>query len=539
VGARRGDMTRGYVARVVTEIVADGSGAASVVPSSSAPATHPPRRTESDGRRARSTVDGPAEYQIAAGVTRTSPSTRKGHVAGAARSAPSRHRPLRARRNDLKARGLALPLLMRFSDILGPHQAHQRGFSKAISEYNYSGSLPRRLPVEGQPAAARRRGGRRVRSRPWRYGLEAGSKPELLIALAAEPGARRADHLQRLQGREVHRDGAPRAGLRQDGDRRARAHRGARLRVPRRGQARHPPVLGVRAKLTARASAAGPTPPATAPSSASRRRRSSRSSTACRKRDMLDCLQLLHFHIGSQISASSPSRRPARGVAHLRRALPSMGAPDEVPRRRRRPRRRLRRQQDGLPRVAMNYDIHEYAVRRRRRPSRRPARTPTSSRRRSSARAGARWSRTSRCSSSRSSARARSPSETPWRPGRTPTRSCGTCTRPTTASRPRTSRRPTTTPRRPRRGLHALQVRLPLAARAGRGREALLGSAASKILRLVRGIKQVPEELQELERIMARSTTATSPSSSPRPTAGPSTSSSRSCRSTGSTRSRR
>ena len=42
--------------------------------------------------------------------------------------------------------------------------------------------------------------------RQYGFGLEAGSKPELL-AVAALADNDDADHLQRLQGRRVHRDG--------------------------------------------------------------------------------------------------------------------------------------------------------------------------------------------------------------------------------------------------------------------------------------------------------------------------------------------
>ena len=43
--------------------------------------------------------------------------------------------------------------------------------------------------------------------KPFGFGLEAGSKPELLAVLALTNGRRHADHLQRLQGRRVHQDG--------------------------------------------------------------------------------------------------------------------------------------------------------------------------------------------------------------------------------------------------------------------------------------------------------------------------------------------
>ena len=76
----------------------------------------------------------------------------------------------------------------------------------------------------------------------------------------------------------------------------------------------------------ARASGAGPTRRAIARSSVSRQRRSSRSSTGLRERDMLDCLQLLHFHIGSQISSIIPIKNAMREAANIYVELAKMGA---------------------------------------------------------------------------------------------------------------------------------------------------------------------------------------------------------------------
>ena len=68
---------------------------------------------------------------------------------------------------DLQQRGVRTPLLMRFSDILAARvQGLCGAFERAIKEYGYQGALPRRLPDQGQPAAPRRRGDRRVRRRP-------------------------------------------------------------------------------------------------------------------------------------------------------------------------------------------------------------------------------------------------------------------------------------------------------------------------------------------------------------------------------------
>ena len=108
--------------------------------------------------------------------------------------------------DHLQLRGIGLPTLIRFRDIL-KHRLRDihDAFQTAITTARLPGPLHLRLPDQGQPAAAGRRGGLRVRQavrlRP-RGGLQARA--------ARRRRARRqrhADHLQRLQGRRVHRDG--------------------------------------------------------------------------------------------------------------------------------------------------------------------------------------------------------------------------------------------------------------------------------------------------------------------------------------------
>jgi arginine decarboxylase len=84
----------------------------------------------------------------------------------------------------LVERGYSAPLLLRFGDILDDRIELLNGaFAQALQDWEYRGALPRRLPDQGQPAAARRRGDRAVSADRFGLGLEVGSKPELLIAL--------------------------------------------------------------------------------------------------------------------------------------------------------------------------------------------------------------------------------------------------------------------------------------------------------------------------------------------------------------------
>jgi len=85
---------------------------------------------------------------------------------------------------DLKRRGLRSPMLIRFSDILEARVCEvSSAFQAAIDEYNYGGRYRGVYPIKVNQQ-------RRVVEEivefgaPMGVGLEAGSKPELLVALA-------------------------------------------------------------------------------------------------------------------------------------------------------------------------------------------------------------------------------------------------------------------------------------------------------------------------------------------------------------------
>ncbi|GAB2573984.1 biosynthetic arginine decarboxylase [Dyella jejuensis] len=88
-----------------------------------------------------------------------------------------------------RAEGLRLPLLVRFPDILADRLARLQGaFAKAIGEWHYAGGYTAVYPIKvnqqrgvvAELVAAGERG----------FGLEAGSKPELMAVLAmARPGS--------------------------------------------------------------------------------------------------------------------------------------------------------------------------------------------------------------------------------------------------------------------------------------------------------------------------------------------------------------
>ena len=306
---------------------------------------------------------------------------------------------------DLERRGLRAPLLIRFSDILASrvrgHLARLRHARSPSTRYQgrYRGVYPIKVNqqrhVVEEIVQLRRRARRRPRGR---------QQARAAGRAGAARHARRADRLQRLQGPRLHRDGAAGAAARPHAD-----HRDRPLPRDRPGdQDRRASSASARTSACARGSpprapASGSSRPATARSSASRRVEIVEAVERLRAEDMLDCLELLHFHIGSQITAIRAHKDALReasrifvGPARARRAA-------DAARRRRRPRRRLRRLADELPLVD---ELLDAGVRQRRggARSRRPATRPACRTRTSSPRPGARWWRTTRCWSSTCSA---------------------------------------------------------------------------------------------------------------------------------------
>src|SRR5690606_24451314 len=223
---------------------------------------------------------------------------------------------------DLRERGLDLPLLIRFPDIIGHRiQRLNEAFAKAIEEYQYEGRYRGVFPVKVNQQSHLVEDVVRFGKR-FDYGLEAGSKPELLIALSAMKDnggliicngykdktyietallAQRLDKtvivvLERLEEVDVVLRASERLGIR--------------------------PMLGVRAKLTTRGVGRW------AESTGDRAKFGLSTAEIVHlvdrlaAADMLDTLQLLHFHIGSQISSIIPIKNALQEAAKPRARHP-------------------------------------------------------------------------------------------------------------------------------------------------------------------------------------------------------------------------
>lgn len=226
----------------------------------------------------------------------------------------------------LQQRNLSLPLLIRFSDILEDRiERLNSAFAKAIARYSYNGVYKGVFPVKCNQQ--RHLVEALVRfGKPHQFGLEAGSKPELMIALATlkTPGAllicngykdqeyietailaRRLGQtpiivLEQIEEVSIVIQASQKLGIR--------------------------PILGIRAKLSTQGVGRWGT-------SAGDRAKFGLTIPEIldaveqlQTAKILDSLQLLHYHIGSQISSISVVKDAIREASQIYVELCQLGA---------------------------------------------------------------------------------------------------------------------------------------------------------------------------------------------------------------------
>jgi arginine decarboxylase len=226
---------------------------------------------------------------------------------------------------DLRARGLDLPILIRFTDILA-HRIKRinESFLRAIRDYDYSGTYRGVYPVK---VNQQRHIVHEVVEfgKQYQYGLEVGSKPELLIALSSMQDS---DGLIICNGYK-DRSYIETALIAQ------RLNKTVIIVLERTEELDFAlkaseklgiaPMLGVRAKLSTKGMGRWG-------NSAGDRAKFGLSIPEVielvdrlTERNMLDALRLLHFHIGSQISSIIPIKNALQEAANIYVELAKMG----------------------------------------------------------------------------------------------------------------------------------------------------------------------------------------------------------------------
>lgn len=226
---------------------------------------------------------------------------------------------------ELEARGVPLPVLLRFPQVAQRRVMLLRdAFEEASKRYSFKGRYRPVYPIKVNQEATLVEA---LVKGPGGLGLEAGSKPELMasMALLSEPGRmlicngyKDADYVRTAFDAQtlgldtilvVEKLSEIDTILRIAEERGVRPTIGVRARLSRPGAGRWRKSSGDKAKFGL--SAAGILELV----------------DQLRQRGYLDCLKLLHFHIGSQVSNIRTFKRALREGTRLYVELASLGAP--------------------------------------------------------------------------------------------------------------------------------------------------------------------------------------------------------------------
>ena len=234
----------------------------------------------------------------------------QGHVAVHPNKRPDESIDLKELVDSLVRRKIQPPLLLRFTDILR-HRVGElyQAFRSAIEEYGYQGEYRCVYPIK---VNQQRQVVEEILDfgKPFNLGLEAGSKPELLAVLALANGgtpiicngfkddefiemAALATKLGKNIIPVVEKFSELELIVRHAQELGVRPAIGIRVKLASRGAGRWKQSGGVRSKFGLTVTEA------------------LRALAYLRERDMADCLQLLHFHLGSQIT----------NIRHIKAAL--------------------------------------------------------------------------------------------------------------------------------------------------------------------------------------------------------------------------
>ncbi|HXJ21854.1 MAG TPA: biosynthetic arginine decarboxylase [Polyangia bacterium] len=229
--------------------------------------------------------------------------------------------------DEVARRGIGLPLLIRFSDVLRSRIVElNETFKRAIAEYGYKGGYKGVYPIKVNQ-------NRYVveeivaYGRPYHYGLEAGSKPELLAvmamlddeeALVVCNGYKDEEYIETaLMASKLGRtvlivvekfselsliaEVAKKVGVR--------------------------PRIGIRVKLAAKGSGRWEASGGDRSKFGLSTREVVEAINFMRANDLLSCFELLHFHLGSQISAIRAVKNALREAGRFYVEVFNMGAP--------------------------------------------------------------------------------------------------------------------------------------------------------------------------------------------------------------------
>ncbi|MBS1833775.1 MAG: biosynthetic arginine decarboxylase, partial [Acidobacteria bacterium] len=214
---------------------------------------------------------------------------------------PDRKIDLKELAEKLELRGISLPILVRFGEILKHRMGEMREtFQNAIQEHGYKGKyfcvFPIKVNQQRQVVEEVYRYGRE-----FNFGLEAGSKPELLAVMAIADndtpimcnGFKDDEYIELVMlAKKIGRQIIPIVEKYSELD----------LVIKHAERIGVRPVIGVRVKLASRGSGRWKSSGGYRSKFGLTVTEALRALEELKARGMADCLQLIHFHLGSQIT---------------------------------------------------------------------------------------------------------------------------------------------------------------------------------------------------------------------------------------------
>jgi len=234
---------------------------------------------------------------------------------------------LKALTDEIKLRGLELPVIIRFNDILKHRFRIIHGaFRKAREEYNYEGEFRPVYPIK---VNQHRHIVEDIVSLGGEYhhGLEAGSKPELLIAIAHHRDPEAIIVCNGFKDREYVDTALLGQRLGHKIFLVVEKLTELKLILDRAKALKIDPYLGIRMKLSSRGRGKWESSSGDKSKFGLHAREILEAIAILRRRKMLDRLQLLHVHIGSQITDIQRFKQAVREVCCIFKEVRRLGGP--------------------------------------------------------------------------------------------------------------------------------------------------------------------------------------------------------------------
>jgi arginine decarboxylase len=229
--------------------------------------------------------------------------------------------------DEVARRGIGLPLLIRFSDVLKSRIVElNETFKRAIAEYGYKGEYKGVYPIKVNQH-------RYVVEeivqfgRPYHYGLEAGSKPELLAVMAMLDDEEALVVCNGYKDEEYIETALMASKLGRTVLIVVEKYSELSLIAEVAKKVGVRPRIGIRVKLAAKGSGRWEASGGDRSKFGLSTREVVEAINFLKANDLLNCFELLHFHLGSQISAIRAVKNALREAGRFYVEVCKMGAP--------------------------------------------------------------------------------------------------------------------------------------------------------------------------------------------------------------------